>query len=198
MTLDFLDAAFVDRWQASLPTAIPAAPALAPGAPALAPVATIAAPAAADDFVDRLLAAARTEWETLADEVVAARGRGRRAVAIVACERAAGCSTLTAGLVRVLHERGREAITCRSSAIPTTGATHDKRIVLVDGGIWFPPGRINRQRLLVAASGCDAAILVIRSGRRPPAAWSTCLEAIGVEPLGEVVSFVPTTAEGHS
>jgi hypothetical protein len=198
MTLDFLDAAFVDRWLASLPTAIPAAPALAPGAPALAPVATIAAPAAANDFVDRLLAAARTEWETLADEVVAARGRGRRAVAIVACERAAGCSTLTAGLVRVLHERGREAIACRSGAIPTTGATHDKRIVLVDGGVWFPPGRINRQRLLVAASGCDAAILVVRSGRRPPAAWSTCLEAIGVEPLGEVVSFVPTTAEGHS
>ena len=197
MTLDFLDAAFVDRWQASLLTAIPATPALAPGAPALPPVATIAAPAA-DDFVDRLLAAARTEWETLADEVIAARGRGRRAVAIVACERAAGCSTLTAGLVRVLHDRGREAIACRSGAIPTTGATHDKRIVLVDGGVWFPPGRINRQRLLVAASGCDAVILVVRSGRRPPAAWSTCLEAIGVEPLGEVVSFVPTTAEGHS
>ena len=196
MTLDFLDAAFVDRWQASLPTAIPAAPALAAVAPALPPTTTIAAPAA-DDFVDRLLAAARTEWEALADEVVAARGRGRRAVAIVACERAAGCSTLTAGLVRVLHERGREAIACRSGAIPTTGATHDKRIVLVDGGIWFPPGRINRQRLLVAASGCDAAILVIRSGRRPPAAWSTCLEAIGVEPLGEVVSFVPTTAAGQ-
>jgi len=196
MTLDFLDAAFVDRWQASLPTAIPAAPALAPVAPALPPATTIASPAA-DDFVDRLLAAARTEWETLADEVVAARGRGRRAVAIVACERAAGCSTLTAGLVRVLHERGREAIACGSGAIPTTGATHDKRIVLVDGGIWFPPGRINRQRLLVAASGCDAAILVIRSGRRPPAAWSTCLEAIGVEPLGEVVSFVPTTAAGQ-
>jgi len=196
MTLDFLDAAFVDRWQASLPTAIPAAPALAPFAPALPPATTIAAPAA-DDFVDRLLTAARTEWETLADEVVAARGRGRRAVAIVACERAAGCSTLTAGLVRVLHERGREAIACGSATIPTTGATHDKRIVLVDGGVWFPPGRINRQRLLVAASGCDAAILVIRSGRRPPAAWSTCLEAIGVEPLGEVVSFVPTTAAGQ-
>jgi hypothetical protein len=40
----------------------------------------------------------------------------------------------------------------------------------------------------------DAAILVVRSGRRPPIAWSTCLEAIGVEPLGEVASFVPTTA----
>jgi len=186
MTLDFLDAVFVDRWQASLRTPIPAAP----------PVATIAAPAA-DDFVGRLLAAARTEWEALADEVVAARGRGRRAVAIVACERAAGCSTLVAGLVRVLHERGRDAIACASDAIPTTGATHDKRIVLVDAGVWFPPGRINRQRLMVASSGCDAAILVVRSGRRPPIAWSTCLEAIGVEPLGEVASFVPSTAESQ-
>jgi hypothetical protein len=141
MTLDFLDAAFVDRWQASLGTPIPVTP----------PVATIAAPAA-DDFVGRLLAAARTEWEALADEVVAARGRGRRAVAIVACERAAGCSTLVAGLVRVLHERRRDAIACASDAIPTTGATHDKRIVLVDAGVWFPPGRINRQRLMVASS----------------------------------------------
>jgi hypothetical protein len=196
MTLDFLDAVFVDRWQASLGTPIPAAPAVAPVAPALAPVATIAAPAA-DDFVGRLLAAARTEWDALADEVVAARGRGRRAVAIVACERAAGCSTLVAGLVRVLHARGRDAIACASDAIPTTAATHDKRIVLVDAGVWFPPGRINRQRLLVVSSGCDAAILVVRSGRRPPMAWSTCLEAIGVEPLGEVASFVPPAAESQ-
>ena len=101
MTLDFLDAAFVDRWQASLPTAIPAAPALAAVAPALPPTTTIAAPAA-DDFVDRLLAAARTEWEALADEVVAARGRGRRAVAIVACEMISPESTAFAKQANVL------------------------------------------------------------------------------------------------
>jgi hypothetical protein len=205
MTLDFLDAAFVTRWQASLSPAMPVPPAVAaaeadgvaapPAAETTPFVATAATvePTAADDFVGRLLAAARTEWEALADEVIAARDRGRRAIAIVACERAAGCSTLAAGLVRVLRGRGRDAVECSAVAIASAGAPHDKRIVIVDGGVWFPPGRINRQRLLVSSCGCDAAILVVRSGHRPPAAWSTSLEAIGVEPLGEVVSFVPTT-----
>ena len=199
MTLDFLDAAFVDRWQTSLAPAVGAQPQVTRAeSPVVMPTTAIgiapAAPVAVDDFVGRLLAAARTEWEALADEAIAARGRGRRAIAIVACERAAGCSTLAAGLARVLRDRGRDAVECPAVAIPSTGATHDKRIVIVDGGVWFPPGRINRQRLLVVSSGCDAAILVVRSGRRPPACWSTCLEAIGVEPLGEVVSFVPTLA----
>jgi hypothetical protein len=199
MTLDFLDAAFVDRWQTSLAPGVGGPPAVArTQSPVVMPttaaeIAT-ADPLAADDFVSRLVATARTEWEALADEVIAARSRGRRAIAIVACERAAGCSTLAAGLARVLRDRGRDAVECPAVAIPFTGATHDKRIVIVDGGVWFPPGRINRQRLLVASSGCDAAILVVRSGRRPPACWSTCLEAIGVEPLGEVVSFAPPTA----
>lgn len=208
MTLDFLDAAFVTRWQASLSPAMPVPPALAadpagisaPPAAQTAPlVATVGtfAPTAADDFVGRLLAAARTEWEALADEVIAARDRGRRVIAIVACERAAGCSTLAVGLVRVLRGRGRDAVDCSAVAIASAGAPHDKRIVIVDGGVWFPPGRINRQRLLVSSCGCDAAILVVRSGHRPPAAWSTSLEAIGVEPLGEVVSFVPPTAESQ-
>ena len=206
MTLDFLDAAFVARWQASLSPAVPVPPAIPAAeaavvaaaatldtAPLVAAVAAVDPPAA-DDFVGRLLAAARTQWEALADEVIAARDRGRRAIAIVACERAAGCSTLAVGLVRVLRDRGRDAVECPAVAIASAGAPHDKRIVIVDGGVWFPPGRINRQRLLVASCGCDAAILVVRSGQRPPAAWFTSLEAIGVEPLGEVVSFVPTTA----
>lgn len=203
MTLDFLDAAFVDRWQTSQAPAVGIPPAVTraePPAsmPTAAPRIAPATPSEADDFVGRLVAAARTEWEALADEAVAARSRGRRAIAIVACERAAGCSTLAAGLARVLRGRGRDAVECPAIAIPSTGATHDKRIVIVDGGVWFPPGRINRQRLLVVSSGCDAAILVVRSGRRPPACWSTCLEAIGVEPLGEVVSFVPPAAGNPS
>lgn len=209
MTLDFLDAAFVTRWQASLSPAMPVPPAVAaaeaaevaapPAAETMPPVAhvtTLESPAT-DDFVGRLLAAARTEWMALADEVIAARDRGRRTIALVACERAAGCSTLSAGLVRVLRGRGRDAVGCSAMATASAGAPHDKRIVIVDGGVWFPPGRINRQRLLVSSCGCDAAILVVRSGYRPPAAWSTSLEAIGVEPLGAVVSFVPPTAESQ-
>ena len=203
MTLDFLDAAFVDRWQTSQAPAVGIPPAVTRAEPPVsmptaAPGIASAQPSEADDFVGRLVAAARPEWEALADEAIAARSRGRRAIAIVACERAAGCTTLAAGLARVLRDRGRDAVECPAIAIPSTGITHDKRIVIVDGGVWFPPGRINRQRLLVVSSGCDAAILVVRSGHRPPACWSTCLEAIGVEPLGEVVSFVPPAAGNPS
>lgn len=194
MTLDVLDAAFVDRWQAAAALAGVAGPAAPAPIAAEAVTDEIATPAA-DDFVGRLLVAAPAAWATLADEAVAARGRGRRTIAIVACERSAGCSTLAAGIVRVLQQRGRDAVVCGIAAVPLAGPTHDKRIVIVDGGVWFPPGRIHRQRLLLASSGCDAAILVVRSGGRTPAGWSACLEAIGVEPLGEVVSFVPPAAE---
>lgn len=184
MTLDFLDSAFIDRWQSATS-----------GVMSTEPVTGEIAVPHSDDFISRLLDAAPAAWEALADEAVAARGRGLRTIAIVACERAAGCSTLAEGIVRVLHQRGRDAIVCPATAIPVDGVTHDKRIVIVDGGVWFPPGRIHRHRLLVASSGCDAAILVIRSGGRAPAGWSSCLQAIGVEPLGEVVSFVPPSAE---
>jgi hypothetical protein len=141
--------------------------------------------------VDRLLESAPSEWCAVADEVEAARGRGRRVIAIVSCDRDAGAATLVDGLVRVLRQRGRDVIAGTRHEPPTVGPTHDRRIVIVDGGIWFPPGRIHRQRVAVASAGCDAAILVRRADREPRAAWSAVLEALGVEPLGEVVSLPP-------
>jgi hypothetical protein len=208
MTLDLLDRAFLDRWQA-LPTATPSVATqpvpveAAASAVPLTPVGAIvrearceAAPAAADD-VDRLLQAAWTEWCAVADEVEAARGRGRRVIAVVSCARGTGVSTLVEGLVRILQQRGRDAVAvARAGAtLPIDGPTHDRRIVLVDAGIWFPPGRIHRQRVAVASAGCDAAILVRTADREPPAAWAAVLEALGVEPLGEVVSLAaPDTA----
>ena len=145
------------------------------------------------DAIDGLLRAAWAEWSAVADEVEAARGRGRRVIAVVACERDAGTSTLVEGLVRLLRRRGRDAVAAAGGdvGLPAAGPTHDRRIVLVDAGVWFPPGRIHRQRVAVASTGCDAAILVRPADREPPAAWSAVLEAIGVEPLGEVVSFAP-------
>jgi len=203
MTLDALDRAFIDHWRsAAVPVvefavqpvvdaiASPAMPALAIPAPAI----PAADPQPAfGDFVDRLLDAALAEWSGLADEIEAARARGRRSIAIAACERFVGCSTIVEGLVRLLRRRGHDACGCTAATIPAVGATHDKRIMLVDAGVWFPPGRIHRQRLLIATGGCDAAILIRRSGREPSTAWAVALEAIGVEPLGEVLSFVPQT-----
>ncbi|MFM7137904.1 MAG: hypothetical protein ACKO1M_12685, partial [Planctomycetota bacterium] len=71
----------------------------------------------------------------------------------------------------------------------------DKRIVLVDAGIWFPPGPIRRQRLLMASLGCDAAILTRRADREPAPAWAAALAAVGVTVLGEVITFATARQE---
>lgn len=181
MMLDLVDQAFMDHWNAEAAQAPREAPA------AIRPV----APAVDGDLVDRLRGAAGPEWAALADAVESARRRGRRTIAITACEPASGCTTIVDGLVRVLAARGRDAMACDRGEIPASGPTNDKRILLVDAGVWFPPGRIHRQRLMIASAGCDAAILVCKGDRPPPASWSVVLEAIGVEPLGEVASFVP-------
>ncbi|MFM8735547.1 MAG: hypothetical protein ACKOC8_10175 [Pirellulales bacterium] len=208
MTLDFLDRAFLSRWDA-----VPAAPAAAtampmpasadPRLPATAFEAACPAPeepAEHDDRIDRLLDSAGLQWGQVADEIEAARRRGRRVIAFTSSDPGAGCTTLVAGLVRLLRGRGRDVVGRATTTDPTDGPSHDKRIVLVDAGIWFPPGRIHRQRLLLASTGCDAAIFVRKAGRPAPSSWGVALEAIGVEPLGEVISCVPgdaaVTAEG--
>jgi hypothetical protein len=206
MTLDQLDHAFLDRWRA-----LPAMPATSVRSKADASLAgPLTSPASthavmshaltevADDPVDRLLESARSEWHSLADVVEAARGRGRRVIAIVSCDRGAGASTLVAGLVRLLRRRGRDVVEGVRHEPSFGGATNDRRIVIIDGGVWFPPGRIHRQRVAVASAGCDAAILVRPAEREPPAAWSSVLEALSVEPLGEVVALAssPSAADG--
>jgi len=188
MTLDALDQAFIDRWSTMLAGTDPP-PAPVSEVPPPPPVATPAAEEEAADVVGRLLQAAWLDWCAVADEVEAASRRGRRVIAVVACERSAGCTTLVAGLERILTSRGRDVAVTTSTADAAEGPTHGRTIVLVDAGVWFPPGRINRGRLLIATAGCDAAILVRREHRPAPGAWSPALEAIGVEPLGEVVAF---------
>jgi hypothetical protein len=69
------------------------------------------------------------------------------------------------------------------------GHGNDRRIVLIDAGVWFPPGPIRRQKLVQESVGCDAAILVRRADREPVAARATALAALGMSVLGEVVTF---------
>jgi hypothetical protein len=105
-------------------------------------------------------------------------------------------------LARVLRDRGRDVVALGSMTALATddgspadgGRSHDKRIVLVDAGIWFPAGPIRRHRLLVASLGCDAAILVRRADRDPAPAQATALAAVGVTTLGEVVTFAAAAA----
>lgn len=219
MTLDFLDQAFVDAWQsraadapdptettvsvAPSPTA-PAPPAPpAPGAPAAPPASPIGIEGGG--LIAKLLQSGHDQWAGLADEVEAARLAGHRVIAITGGERGEGRSTLAACLARTLQARGREvallaqgdALAGESGQPADGGRLHDKRIVLVDAGIWFRPGPIRRQRLAVASLGCDAVILVRRTDRPPVPAWAAALAAVGVTVLGEVLTFAPTTNSPH-
>lgn len=199
MTLDALDRAFLDHWTAGAVASTAASSTAAePGMPV---VQSISDPAASPpggsstDLLGRLLETAWGDWCAVADEVEQARRRGRRVIAITACDRGAGCTTLATGLVRVLQGRGHDARCGSPEAACSDASTHDRRIVVVDAGVWFPPGRIQRRRLLVSSVGCDAAILVRREDRPAPPGWSVALAAIGVEPLGEVVSFAARSVD---
>lgn len=212
MTLDTLDAAFLHRWQAlpprpSQPTETTgAAPPRAAPTPQPAPAAQAEPPSPprtdrqsdspgdASPLVERLLAEAAPQWQAIADRVEAARGRGRRVIAIAGSERGEGRTTIVAALARVLRSRGRDVVVAEPGA-PAEGPPHDKRIVLVDAGVWFPPGPIRRARLLIASYGCEAAIFVRRADRTAAAAIDAALEAIGIEPLGEVVTFAGAGSE---
>jgi len=215
MTLDALDQAFVARWESRPPVACP--PALAtdlqaarepgdqaedqPDADAHVNAAADAdpQPAAGDQLIPRLLAAAPEQWAALADEIEAARLAGRRVIAITGGERGEGRSTLVECVGRVLRQRGREVEIRHGLATPPAAnerppAGHDRRIVLVDAGSWFPAGPIRRQRLVVATLGCDAAILVRRADRDPAPMRAAALAALGIDVLGEVVTFAPPAA----
>jgi hypothetical protein len=198
MTLDAFDHVFVARWEArgTAPIATPrATEEPASGPPLPAPRATREDdPLGVDPaFVNRLLAVARLQWESLALEVEAARQAGHRVIAVTGREPAEGRSTLVACLGMILRERSREVVVRQPAGPPThdllNAGRHDRRIVLVDAGVWFPPGPIHRRRLLLASVGCDAAIVVRRACRPPAPAQAAALAAIGVTPLGEVVTF---------
>jgi hypothetical protein len=223
MSIDAIDAAFIERCGRGGP-AFRGRPAVVRVAeprenevpvawtPAAAPISAphsgcdesrAAAPTgdtATESIVDRLLATARPQWNRLAETIEEARGRGRRVIAVAGGEPGEGRSTLVAGLARVLRGRGQDVVATGAEGIgAATHATHDRRIVLVDAGIWFPPGPVRRQRLAVASLGCEAAILVRRADRQPAPAREAALAALGIEVLGEVVSFAsPDRQKGSS
>jgi hypothetical protein len=211
MTLDTIDQAFVTRWEArktrgaSAEDVVPPEPIAVIADEESAAVATdhvgtvplpdpepVAAVPVEESLVDRLLTAGHEQWECLADEIEVARRDGHRVIAVVGGEPGEGRSTLVDCLAQTLRERGRDVHVLASpddAATGEGGQGHDKRIVLIDAGIWFPPGPIRRQRLVQESVGCDAAILVRRADREPVAARATALAALGMTVLGEVVTF---------
>lgn len=151
-----------------------------------------AAPVAEPSLTDRLLVTGQEQWECLADEVEVARRDGHRVIAVVGGEAGEGRTTLVDCLARTLRDRGRDVMVLATADDGTDldgGHGNDRRIVLIDAGVWFPPGPIRRQKLVQESVGCDAAILVRRADREPVAARATALAALGMTVLGEVVTF---------
>lgn len=198
MTLDLLDRAFLARFVDDV-----AEPAVAIAAESLplpdpGPMAP-PSPQPATSLLDRLIAAVPHAWCRLAAEVEEAHAAGCRVIAVAGSHRGEGRTTLARGLVRTLAERGhRVAIECRTPlAIPCAeDDTGPADIVIVDAGIWFPPGPIRRQSLARIAFGCDAAILVRRADRCSCAAHGEALAAIGLRVIGEAITFERPIPDG--
>ncbi|HBB75010.1 MAG TPA: hypothetical protein DC048_11245 [Planctomycetaceae bacterium] len=153
-------------------------------------------PIADAPLVERLLAAAWDDWHALAACVEDARLAGRRVIAIAGSRPGEGRSTLVACLAAALRARGRDVVCAQphdcAEAAGVGSRLHDRRIVLLDAGVWFPPGPLHRQRLMVSSLGVDAAILVRRSDAPGGTARRAALESLGIEVLGEVLTFTPT------
>lgn len=153
------------------------------------------APAADAPLVERLLAAAWDDWHALAACVEDARLAGRRVIAVAGSRPGEGRTTLVACLAAALHARGRDVVCAQphdcAEAAGAGSRIHDRRIVLLDAGVWFPPGPLHRQRLMVASLGVDAAILVRRAEAPGGTARRAALESLGIEVLGEVLTFTP-------
>jgi len=214
MTLDLLDRAFVSRSPArpSLPLRGPEAGAGATKAAGHAPAATvttaadtaaeqvaaakISAPAApevvAPDLVDQLLEQAPEAWQSLAARVEQAHAEGLRVVAVAGAERGEGRTTVVTGIARALQQRGRRVVCSTQAPLATEESAappDDETIVLVDAGVWFPPGPIRRKILARFTLGCDTLLFVRRQDAPECPAYEQALAAIGIPVLGVVLTF---------
>ena len=148
--------------------------------------------AVASDLVDRLLEQAPEAWQSLAARVEQAHAEGLRVVAVAGAERGEGRSTVVAGIARTLQQRGRRVVCSTQAPLLTVESDvppDDETIVLVDAGVWFPPGPIRRKVLARCALGCDTLLFVRRQDVPECLAYQQALAAIGMPVLGVVLTF---------
>lgn len=202
--VDIVDAMFLRRLHPD-----PAAPAAPSTAAEIKPAATqaekpaVAAPVsppppsdtiAVDEFlVEWLLEKVPEQWAALATTVEQAVADGRRVIAVAGGGRGEGRTTLVAGLAATLTARGSRVVVV---AGPLAEADQmllesepDRSLVIVDAGVWFPPGPIRRDRVASLSAGCDAAILVRRASQPSSPARAAAIEQAGCHVVGEVVTF---------
>ena len=157
----------------------------------------------ANGVLARLLTTSPGQWWALSDHVFEAWRSGVRSIAVAGhCPRE-GRSTLIHGLELMLPHLGCPVRSYESSARwwqELVGDTErcqwhqcqsQKRadLVLVDAGIWFPPGRLRLRQLQLASFGFDAVIVVRRQDGVSCAGYEMALAETGVSVLGEVVCF---------
>lgn len=208
--LDMLDAVFLRRLEPSPSGGVPrecAEPTpITPEMPAndVAVVASVSTNAPSDDtavdqpLVAWLLKKAPDQWAALAATVERAVTEGLRVIAVAGGARAEGRTTLVEGLAATLIARGWhvELVAGPLSEVgdERIGTDSGRAVVLVDAGVWFPPGPIRRDRIAAMSVGCDAVILVRRATQTPSPARAAAIEQTGCRLLGEVETFVPLPA----
>ena len=148
-----------------------------------------------DPLLSKLLESMPNQWIQIAEQIEAAQAVGCRVFAITAGQPGAGVTTVARGAFLTLQGRGRRVacvskppLQCRDLKAREHHADRAD-IVIVDAGIWFPPGPIRQRQVAQLAFGCDAVILVRRANRPAVPAQGETLTACGLRVLGEVITF---------
>lgn len=161
----------------------------------------------ADETVCRLIEEFPDQWAAVMAAVEGARRAGSRVIAIAGHEPGEGRTTLLHGLSRLLTERGWQVTPFATATawwqeLVGDGATwqwrqvqsataDDRDLVLVDAGIWFPPGPLRPRHLLLTMFGYDAALLVRHHDFPASPVREAAIHKAGLQAIGEVVSFAP-------
>ena len=146
-----------------------------------------------ESLVEWLLEKVPEQWAALATSVEQAAADGWRVIAVAGGGRGEGRTTLVAGLAATLTARNWRVIVV-AGPLTEAGETFlesggDRPLVIVDAGVWFPPGPIRRDRVASLCAGCDAAILVRRASQPSSPARAAAIEQAGCHVVGEVVTF---------
>jgi hypothetical protein len=163
-----------------------------------------------DPTLQQLLDRFPAQWAAVVTAVEEARKAGTRVIAVAGHQRGEGRTTLVQGLSMLLVKRGWR-VACFASAsgwwqelvgdaatwqerLPGVAATDD--LVLVDAGIWFPPGPLRPQQLQLKMFGFDGALLVRHHALPPNPARDAAIAKGGLQAIGEIVSFLPAFQQG--
>ena len=162
-------------------------------------------PGTVDPTLQQLLKQFLSQWAAVATAVEQARQKGARVIAVAGHQQGEGRTTLVRGLALLLAERGWR-VACFASAsawwqelVGDAANWQQQRsqtvagddLVLVDAGIWFPPGPLRPQQLQLKMFGFDGALLVRRQALPANPARDGAIANAGLRVVGEVVSFAP-------